>query len=336
MNIFYAPKISNTNFKSKNNIKVSVILPVYNQEKYLARALDSLRGQTLKETEFICVNDGSKDRSLNILQQYALKDKRIKIINQNNQGAGSARNNGLKKAAGEYIAFLDPDDWIEKNTLKTLYREAEKQNCDMLVFDFNRCDENGKCLNNIHIKDFLKNIYDIHENKLFNWKDIKSGVFGKLFPAAWNKFYKKDLIKNNKLYFAKSSLAEDMNFVFGATLKAKKIGYIEKPFYNYTLHNQSATRVVSNKNLCIFQAIDSVKKMIKKSGLTEDLKTEFNNFVLWLIIFHTKLIKSPDKLLDICKKRLTAKQNQMINTTLQKNFKVLSILEGLKNKRRVI
>ena len=87
----------------QNPVKVSVILPIYNQEKYLQHALNSLRNQTLKESEFICVNDGSKDNSLNILKNYSSKDSRIKIINQNNQGTGQARNNGLKAATGEYM-----------------------------------------------------------------------------------------------------------------------------------------------------------------------------------------------------------------------------------------
>ena len=253
--VFYA----NNHNNKKSDIKVSVIIPIYNQEKYLPKALASLQNQTLQESEFICINDGSKDNSLDILLEYAKNDKRIKIINQNNQGAGAARNQGLKIAKGKYIAFLDPDDYIEEDTLKTLYNRAETQNCDMLVFDFSRRSEDGKLLGEFQIKDYLKNIYDISENENFCWQDIKEGIFGKLFPAAWNKFYKKDLIKNNKLYFAKTSLAEDMNFVFGATLNAKQIGYVNKSFYNYTTHEKSATRMVSDKNLCIFKAIDSVR-----------------------------------------------------------------------------
>ena len=334
MHISQVSTVNNTPFKTKKNSnpKVSVIIPIYNQEKFLAKALDSLINQTLKETEFLCVNDGSKDGSLKILEEYRNKDNRIKIINQKNQGAGPARNQGLKFATGDYIAFLDPDDYLEKDALKTLYKQAKQQKCDLLVFDFKRCNEDGKTVGEYHIKDFLKSIFEIKENENFNWRDIKAGVFGKLFPASWNKFYKKDLIKENKLYFSKTSLAEDMNFVFGATLKAKNIGYLNKSLYNYTVHEKSATRVVSDKNLCIFKAIDSVRRMLEKNGLYNDLAKEFDDFVVWLMIFHTKLVKSPQKLLNRCENILSLNQNKILKEELKKNYQILSILEGLKKK----
>ena len=104
---------ANSNFRGGSRPKISVIMPIYNQEKYLEKAILSCENQTLKDIEIICVNDGSTDNSYRILTDYAKKDKRIKIINQSNQGTGRARNNGLKIAKGEYVAFLDPDDYIE-------------------------------------------------------------------------------------------------------------------------------------------------------------------------------------------------------------------------------
>ena len=102
-------------------VKISIIVPVYNTEPYLEQCLDSIINQTLEDIEIICVNDGSTDNSLSVLEEYASKDNRIKIINQENEGPGFARNNGLKSVNGEYVLFVDSDDWIELNTCEALY-----------------------------------------------------------------------------------------------------------------------------------------------------------------------------------------------------------------------
>ena len=117
-----------------SNVKVSVIVPVYNVEKYLKDCLDSVVNQTLEDIEIICVNDGSTDNSLAILEEYAEKDSRIKIITQENKGLGGARNTGLYHANGEYISFIDSDDWIELNTFEELYNMSKNLDLDMLMF----------------------------------------------------------------------------------------------------------------------------------------------------------------------------------------------------------
>ncbi len=311
------------------NPKVSVILPIYNQEKYLAKALDSLKNQTLKETEFICVNDGSRDNSLNILKEYEKNDKRIKIIDQNNQGCGSARNNGLKIAKGEYIAFLDPDDWFEPEALEVLYKKSKKQNCDVLVFNFNKVDDSGSLLGSFNLKKRLQRFFNIKEDENFNWRDIKPRVLGGLHPASWNKLYKRDLIKKHNLHFAKSNLAEDNVFVFGATLNAKNIGYSDKCLYNYVIHKNSAIRSRSDKNFCIFRSIDSVKKLITNLGLNNELKNEYDGYILRFLSYHIKQIKSVPKFLKICEKRLTPHQSRMINERYNANLMLAPIIEAI-------
>lgn len=313
----------------KQNVKVSVILPIYNQEKFLPRALDSLVNQTLNDVEFICVNDGSKDKSLEIMDKYAQKDSRIKIINQKNQGCGCARNNGLKIAKGEYIAFLDPDDWLEKNALEELYKKSKKQNCDMLVFDFKRVNESGKTIGRFNLKKRLQRFYDINPNENFYWRDIKPKVLGGMYPVSWNKFFKRELIKNNKLHFAKCNLAEDNVFVFAATLKAKSIGYLDKCLYNYRIHKNSTLRSVSDKNLCFFKAIDSVKKMINNLGFAQELEKELDGYVLRFVSFHAHQVKSLSKLKDICLKKLTPRQNKLLLERLDANPKLFNILNSI-------
>ncbi len=121
--------------------KVSIIIPVYNVEKYLQRCLDSVVNQTLKDIEIICVNDGSTDNSAIILEEFSKKDERIKIVNQKNGGLSRARNTGLEHSNGDYIGFLDSDDWIDLDYYEKLHDAAERNNCDIAFADFIRKNE---------------------------------------------------------------------------------------------------------------------------------------------------------------------------------------------------
>ncbi|WP_220607566.1 glycosyltransferase family 2 protein [Methanobrevibacter oralis] len=117
-----------------NKIKISAILAVFNEEKFIIKAIESLINQTIREIEIIIVNDGSSDNSLNIINDYCKKDSRITIINQENMGLGASRNNAMKIAKGEYIAFLDGDDWFKLDALEIAYNEASKKNTDITFF----------------------------------------------------------------------------------------------------------------------------------------------------------------------------------------------------------
>ena len=141
------------------NISLSIIVPVYNVENYLIRCLDSLVNQTLKEIEIICINDGSKDNSLNILEEYAKKDSRIIILNQENAGLSAARNAGMEIAKGEYIGFVDSDDWVDLDFFEKLYIAAKNNDCDIAVADFIREHPTKKKKDLIlQKKKFLKNL----------------------------------------------------------------------------------------------------------------------------------------------------------------------------------
>lgn len=327
--------LNQVSFKKQNNYvkKVSVLIPIYNQEKYLAKALDSLLNQTLKDFEVICVNDGSKDNSLKILKEYASKDSRIKVIDQKNQGIGRTRNTALKNANGEYIAFLDPDDTFEKNALECLYTQAKEQDCDFLAFNYKKVDTQGNVIDHVSIKENLKYIYNIDSDKLFTWKDIKQKVFGGLYTASWNKIYKHDFIKDNKIHFTKSNLGEDQVFVYGSTLMAKKIGYSDNYYYNYLIHPKSALRTVSDKNLCIFQAMDAIKNLIKNLNLTEDLKKEYEKYIIRGVLRHERLIKSKDKYEQLYKRRLSGEQLKILNREKQTIPKLYQILDSIKLKK---
>jgi len=319
-----------------NGVKVSVIMPIYNQEKYLEKSLTSLKNQTLKDIEFICVNDGSNDNSLKILEDFAREDKRFKIINQQNQGCGAAKNNGIKAAQGEYIAFLDPDDWFESNALESLYKKAKNQDCDMLVFNFNRVKDSGDLLGQYNLKKRLQRFYDIKEEETFTWRDVKPRVLGGLHPAAWNKLYKHDLLKDNEIEFTKCNLAEDNAFVFGASLTAENIGYSDGYYYNYVIHDGSAIRSKSDKNLCIFEVFENVKNLINKLGLMPDLKDEFDGYILRFASYHRIQIESMSKFWEACQKYLSPEQTAKLLERYKANQKVSSIVESLLAAKRGI
>ena len=139
-------------------IKISIIIPVYNTEKYLKKCLDSIINQTLKSLEIICIDDCSTDNCLHILKEYQLKDNRIKIIEQKeNKGQGVARNLGLNIAEGKYIMFLDPDDWLELNALEILYKKSKETNAD--IIHFNYIEENEKVTPKLFITTIVENYF---------------------------------------------------------------------------------------------------------------------------------------------------------------------------------
>ena len=197
-----------------SNIKFSIIVPVYNVEKFLRESLDSIVAQTLKDFEVICVNDGSTDNSLEILNEYANNDSRIKVISQENQGQGVARNNAIDIAQGEYLLFVDPDDFIESNTLEVLYNKFHETDVDIIQFDYATCKEDGTHKRVETFKKRLKKYfnYSIKNNQIFNWHEIKKKNLEKMFLVIWDKAYKTSFIKEHNIKFAPNKIGEDQLF----------------------------------------------------------------------------------------------------------------------------
>lgn len=316
-----------------NSPKVSVILPIYNQEKFLQKALDSLSGQTLTDTEYICVNDGSTDNSLRIMNEHAKKDPRFKIINQPNLGTGRTRNNGIKHATGEYIAFLDPDDWFEPEALSSLYKRANEQNCDMLVFDYNVVDEAGNLIKTRSMAEKTKSVSTLTDGAIFNWRDIQGRIFGGIGLISCNKLYRREFINAHNLHFANCSFAEDNPFVLGSTLYAQRIGYSATPYYNYRSHNNSAVHTVNDRNLCIFKAFDALKQILRECGLLEELSNEFDTYVVKRCNTAIKRVESKDTFEKVRHQRLSIRQNQIVDNLRETGPTLLSILDGLKLKK---
>ena len=238
-------------------VKISIVIPVYNAEKYLRQCLDSLIGQTLKNIEIICVNDGSKDNSLEILREYKNKDSRIVIIDQINQGVSVARNNALKIAKGEYIGFVDSDDWVDADFFEKLYYSAIKNDCDIAVGGIAWNFTSGE-LDFIDLK--------FKKSKIFNKTPDKYKIT-RVAKAAymWNKIYKKELFEKLKLEFEPGICYEDMMFSHIILHESEKLVTVPNTFYHYRanplslVHNDTPEKKLDFKNE-ILKTIDYVKK----------------------------------------------------------------------------
>lgn len=228
-----------------NNIKISIIIPIYNTSKFLEKCIRSIMEQNFKEIEIICVNDGSKDNSLEILNKLAKEDSRIMVIDKKNEGVSKARNVALEKAQGKYCLNVDSDDWIEQGYLKALYERAEKDNLDItisnIIFDYL---DNSK-------KNYILNDLNISEEKIIN-KDEYINVFLKnnFHGYTWNKLIKTELYKNNKLkYNEEISMLEDVEIILKIVKFSKKIGKVNKAFYHYIQHDASCCQNISLKKV---------------------------------------------------------------------------------------
>ena len=213
--------------------KISIIIPVYNVQDYLAMCLDSVCYQSMKDIEIICVNDGSTDNSLAVLHAYKRRDKRIIIIDKENEGSGVARNTGLKIARGEYVYFVDGDDWLEQDVLLKASKKADETNADIVIFGGSSCyvKDNGKINKNSggYSADKLPKKY---LNKVFSAEDIKKDIFK--FPStAWTKLYKHQFLVDNNILFQEIKVGQDQLPFFQDLLKKlDKIDDYQKVFVN--------------------------------------------------------------------------------------------------------
>lgn len=231
--------------------KVSVIVPIYNVEAYLDRNLSSLLNQSYQDFEVLCVNDGSTDNSQRIIDEYIKKDMRFKSLIKNNGGLSDARNYGLKFAEGEYIMFIDGDDFCEDDMLENCVSQMDMHNLDMFVFAYNQyyLASNTKEFIGLDIKDTVTNLK----------KD--QSILAKTPNAAWNKMYKKSLFIDNGITYPYGYRHQDLGTTAKLIYCAKNIGYQNKAYYNYLIDRpNNITQMVDNK---IYHIIDMCKEIIE-------------------------------------------------------------------------
>ncbi len=253
--------------------KVSVVVPVYNVEKYLEQCLNSIANQTLKEIEIICVDDGSSDNSLQILQDFAAKDNRFTIIAQEHLMAGAARNNGMTLANGEYLSFLDSDDFFESDMLQIMYQKAVATNSDIVMCDMrNYNNKTHKFSSGLN-----------HQTQNFDAViplETKINLFDFFGPNVCTKLFRRQYVIDNNLYFQNLKSCNDIGFSFCSAAIANKISTVPQTFINYRVN--TGTQTSSNrgkKDFNIVHAYKFIKDFLLKNKLEvllNDLKARIH------------------------------------------------------------
>lgn len=226
--------------------KISVIIPVYNSENYLEKCLDSVVNQTLKDIEIIIINDSSKDNSLKIIKKYQKKYENIILINNKiNLGIGKSRNKGLEIATGEYITFLDSDDYIALDGYEIAYKYIKKNKLDFITNDYYKVENNQ---------------INIFETKYFDISTLNKNpeIIVKMNYGPANKIIKNSIIKENDIKFEENLKYEDVPFVSKALLYSNKIGHLNKPYYYYNIHFGSETTTMDKRVYDILEIIKIV------------------------------------------------------------------------------
>ncbi len=260
--------------------EISIIIPVYNVEKYIERCVNSLTNQTFQSIEIILVDDSSTDSSLEICKKLAEKDARIKVIHKENEGAGKARNAALKLATGKYIGFVDSDDYVAPDMFKVLYEKAEKYNSDLILsgvsfVNGNTFSEEG---NNVTKNYFEEDTHFDTEDAI---KELKMGIIGSLPYDAddskygmsiWKNLFRHEIIQKNNLYFEseREKLSEDALFMVDFVACIKKATGIKEAFYNYCRNGESISKSYKKDKFeksLVF--IKEVEKRFKKDIVSE-------------------------------------------------------------------
>ncbi|MBZ9570443.1 glycosyltransferase [Methanobrevibacter sp. TMH8] len=265
-----------------NDIKISVIIPVYNVEKYLEQCLNSVVNQTLKDIEIICINDNSSDNSLTILERYAKKDNRITIINNlKNSGGGFSRNEGLKIAKGEYISFIDADDWVEEEMLEYTYNESKSKNLDLLIFLAKNYDDVNSEFYEIDYYNF-KCLDDSFKNRLFYFDEVKDLIFC-FAVSPWLKLYKKELLDKSNAKFPKERVMHDNPFFYNVFLNAERMELVEEYFYYRRRHKTSLVNMRGHRCQDIIPIADHIINSFKDNNTFDYYKKKLLNRKIFLI-----------------------------------------------------
>lgn len=223
-------------------IKISIIIAVYNVEKYLRECLDSVVNQTFKDIEIICVNDGSQDNCLKILKEYQLKDNRIKIIDQENKGLGATRANAIEKATGKYIMIVDSDDVLELDACESAYNQIEQNGNDLVLFDYTIYNEDLTKI--IDKQNHFRPFMDVINNPHIKLSEVKKNFFQSAY--SWKQIYNHQFLLDNNIKFTNLRLCEDTPFVFIAYSLSKDISILNKSLYKYRIRKSSLSFSADN------------------------------------------------------------------------------------------
>ena len=296
--------------------KVSIIVPVYNVEKYVEKCLQTLINQTLKDIEIIVVNDGSTDNSANIINKYASNfSDVIKCYDKENGGLSDARNYGMQYATGDYIAFLDSDDYVEIDMYEKMYNKAIEENSDMVECDF---------------------IWEYPDKRIIDTGIIYNNRKDMITYArvvAWNKLIKRELIGRAKVIYPKGLRYEDIEFFYKMVPYYDKVSFVKEPLVHYVQRDSSISNVQNERTREIFDVLDNSINYYKENGLFDEYKDEleytYARILLCSSLFRMVKIKNKET-----KRELLNKTWDKLNSTFP-NWKKNNILRKDKSKKNL-
>ncbi|MBR6356405.1 MAG: glycosyltransferase [Alphaproteobacteria bacterium] len=331
--------------QGKIMVKVSIIVPVYNVEKYLGKCLESLTAQTLKDIEIICINDGSTDDSLTVLQNFAAKDKRIKLIDKENGGPGVARNLGIKTAKGEYIGFVDPDDWVREDMYENMYAQAKRLDSDIVICDYVRYEDwSGEivphCFFQRAVKYNTSEPVDVPSGENIDRETLLETLL--ISPCySVNRIYRRAFLQQNKIVYSEHYCYEDCPFVLQSHLAAQRVSFADYAGYIYRLRQDSLVRGYAKKYMDFCEVVKLLEQIIAERNLSEKMALNLHYFrtmnMAWSYMQTTPEEKK--SLLRQARKFLTAKEYVAMKKYLQirlrdKLKKILGVFVSVKKKPR--
>lgn len=270
-------------------------MAVYNVEMYLRQCMDSVVNQTLYDIEIICVDDGSTDNSLSILREYESKDARIKVYSQQNNGAGAARNLGLRYAKGEYLSFLDSDDFFELDMLEKAYNKIKEAQAQIIVFRSDQYRED--------LKDFLQVNWTLRKEEIppyrpINHRNMNGNVFKVFVGWAWDKLFEKKYIDEEQFWFQEQRTSNDMLFVFSAIAFADRIEILDEVLAHQRRNNLNSLSNTREKSWdCFYHALIALRVALKNHGNFWEYEQDYINYALHFSLWNLDTITGDKKLL---------------------------------------
>lgn len=273
--------------------KVSVIIPVYNAAEHLEQCVGSVMAQTLRSIEIICVDDGSPDNSLEILQRLQQQDDRIVVVSQENGGAGAARNNGLRHAKGEFLSFLDADDFFEPDMLEKAVEAAEAYTADFVVFG---SDQYHMDKQEFVPVPWVMRVKDIPPYMPFSYRQLTDNVFKTFVGWAWDKLYCRSFVLEQELWFQEQRTTNDMLFVFSALVVAKRIAIVDQVLAHQRRGGSESLSVTRERSWhCFYDALTALRQRIEKEGRFWELEQDYINYALHFSLWNLNTLAEPTK-----------------------------------------
>lgn len=286
--------------------EISVIIPVYNVEKYLEKCLETVINQTFKDIEIICVNDGSTDNSRKILEKYKNKDSRIIIIDKGNGGLSSARNAGMKVATGKFISFIDSDDWIDLTMLEKLYKNITSLDTDISICAVHQYDEEKQKIDDSVPYFTLEFFNETFDNRVFSYEETKSFLMD-VCVMAWNKLYRHSFLKECNVEFPNGLIWEDGPFFFSIYFKTNRVSIIRDFLYFYRINRKGSIVQKGGKQFIdIIDVVELMYNSIKEIPCFNEIKNEFYCRKAEDIVYRYNLISAKYK--NLFSKKLKTKK----------------------------